>query len=192
MLPSPRRSLASATATRLAGLVLCALSLAGPASATSPEPDAGAMLQGQQPMGAGLLRVWGFEVYQARLWAAPGFDPLRFDRTPFSLELDYRRAFQGRDIARRSIEEMSGLMTLEPEQAQRWLTAMGALFPDVQPGDRILGVHRPGQNAAFYLNGRLLGEIADPAFSARFFAIWLSPRTSQPALRDALLAQLRP
>ena len=36
--------------------------------------------------------------------------------------------------------------------------------------------------------GRLLDSVDDPAFSARFFAIWLSPQTSQPRMREALIA----
>jgi hypothetical protein len=64
---------------------------------------------------------------------------------------------------------------------------MARLFPDVQKGDRITGLHQPGQAARFYLNGRLLGDISDPAFSRRFFGIWLSPQTSQPRMREQLL-----
>jgi hypothetical protein len=35
--------------------------------------------------------------------------------------------------------------------------------------------------------GRLSGEVADPAFSRAFFAIWLDSRTRVPALRSRLL-----
>lgn len=179
----PRRALA---------LIALATALCAPAQATSPiEPTASAALQGKQAVGQGLLRIWGFEVYDASLWAAPGFDAPRFAAQRFGLELHYRRAFAGRDIAQRSIDEMRGIGALAPEQAARWQQAMGALFPDVKPGDRILGLHVPGSGARFYLNGRLLGEIADEAFSARFFGIWLSPATSQPRLREALITQAR-
>ena len=173
-------------------LIALGAALCAPAQATSPiEPTASAALQGQQAVGQGLLRVWGFEVYGASLWAAPGFDAQRFAAQRFGLELHYRRAFSGRDIAQRSIDETRGIGALTPEQATRWQQAMGALFPDVAPGDRILGLHVPGSGARFYLNGRLLGEIADEGFSARFFGIWLSPATSQPRLREALIAQVR-
>ena len=39
----------------------------------------------------------------------------------------------------------------------------------------------------FLFNGSLRVEIADPEFARRFFAIWLDPQTSAPALRAALL-----
>jgi Chalcone isomerase-like len=40
----------------------------------------------------------------------------------------------------------------------------------------------------FYLDGKLLGEIADVEFAQAFFAIWLDPRTSASNLRKQLLA----
>ncbi len=64
---------------------------------------------------------------------------------------------------------------------------MRRVFPDVEPGDRLLGVHRPGEGVAFFYNGQLRGEIRDPEFARLFFGIWLSPRSSEPAMRQALL-----
>lgn len=155
--------------------------------ATTPEPTASAALQDKQLRGQSRLRVWGFEVYDASLWTGPGFDAQRYEQHRFALELNYLRSFKGRDIAERSIDEMRGLASIAPEQATRWVAAMGELFPDVQRGDRITGVHVPGSGARFYLNGRLRGEVADETFSRLFFGIWLSPRTSQPALRATLI-----
>lgn len=155
--------------------------------AITPEPTVSAALQDKQLRGNARLRVWGFEVYDAGLWTRPGFDAERFEQHRFALELTYLRSFKGRDIAERSLDEMRGIGTLAPEQAARWLAAMGELFPDVQRGDRITGVHVPGSGARFYLNGRLRGELADEAFSRLFFGIWLSPRTSQPAMRATLI-----
>jgi len=40
---------------------------------------------------------------------------------------------------------------------------------------------------AFFLNGKLLGETADTAFSEAFFRIWLDPKARKPELRAALL-----
>ncbi|MBM3363996.1 MAG: hypothetical protein FJY42_15350, partial [Betaproteobacteria bacterium] len=63
------------------------------------------------------------------------------------------------------------------------------VFPDIRAGDRLLGLHRPGVGASFWFNGRFRGEVRDPEFAQRFFGIWLSPQTSQPVLRRALLGQ---
>ena len=106
---------------------------------------------------------------------------------PFALELEYRRAFDGPAIAKRSLDEMQGIAPLEPARSRQWLDLMARTFPDVAPGDRLLGQHDPDRGARFYLNGRLHGTVDDPVFSARFFGIWLSPRTSQPRMRETLL-----
>jgi hypothetical protein len=44
----------------------------------------------------------------------------------------------------------------------------------------------------FFVNGRLGGELRDTEFARFFFGIWLSPQTSEPSLRQALLGQARP
>lgn len=142
-----------------------------------------------QPRLAGVApyTFWGFDVYQARLWVEPAFDGAALSRQRFALELGYQRSFTGRDIAQRSIDEMRRIGSFTPEQAQRWLQAMQTAFPDVRAGDRLLGVHLPGRGAQFFANGRLTGEVADPAFAELFFGIWLSERSSEPRLRTVLL-----
>ncbi|MEN9905455.1 MAG: hypothetical protein RLZZ555_2020 [Pseudomonadota bacterium] len=179
------------------------LALAVPAGAqtvtlTSSEPGVAASLRGttseRAPLpgarlaGQGLLRFWGLEVYQASLWVAPGFRPAAYAEHPFALELEYRRAFRAGAIAERSLQEMRRQASISDEQARRWQLALQRVLPDVQPGDRIVGLHRPGSGARFEQGGRLLGEIADPEFARLFFGIWISPATSAPALRLALLA----
>lgn len=161
--------------------------VAAAADSGRPAPLAGTRLAGQ-----GLLRFWGLEVYQASLWVGPAFRPESFASQPFALELEYRRAFKAGAIAERSIQEMRRLGSFSDSQAQRWQRALQAALPDVRPGDRIVGLHRPGLGARFEQGGRLLGEVADPEFARLFFAIWLSPGTSEPTLREALLAGVGP
>ncbi|MCW5668982.1 MAG: chalcone isomerase family protein [Hydrogenophaga sp.] len=174
-------------------LVAIALLIGGPAlaqPAPAPGPALSVALQDQSRVGSARLRYWGFDVYDAHLYAPRGFDIQRFEDQRFGLELSYLRGFKGADIAQRSIDEMKGLAALDPAQALRWQSAMSALFPDVQRGDRLTGVHVPGRGARFYLNGQWLGELADDAFSRLFFGIWLSPKTSQPRLRETLIQSL--
>ncbi len=172
-------------------LALVCASAATASTGNAAPPSVSAALAEKQAVASTRLRVWGFEVYDARLWARTGFEMSRFEQQPFALELAYLRNFKGADIARRSIDEMRQTGSLDETDATRWLAAMTALFPDVQRGDRITGVHVPGTGARFYLNDRLLGEVGEDRFSRRFFGIWLSERTSQPRMREALLAQLQ-
>jgi hypothetical protein len=172
--------------------VLAFASATAPAHANAPETSLATALQSKQVVGSARLRVWGFEVYDARLFAGPRFDSARFAEQPLALELSYLRNLKGPAIAERSLDEMRDLETIAPAQAETWLAAMRGLFPDVKKGDRITGVHQPGRGALFYLNDRLLGEVADTQFSRLFFGIWLSPKTSQPAMRETLLQGVVP
>ncbi len=141
--------------------------------------------------GQARMTFWGLEVYQATLWVAPGFADGSYEQYSFALELFYLRDIRGRDIAGRSIAEMRRQAPMTPAQEAAWEYQMRALFPDVKTGDRITGVNQPGTGAVFWSNGRLLGEVRDPAFARQFFGIWLTMQTSEPELRRALLAQLK-
>ena len=141
--------------------------------------------------GQAKMKFWGFEVYQATLWVAPGFTESSYEQSAFALDLSYLREFKGADIAKRSIAEMRRQSAMTPAQETAWENQMRALFPDVKSGERITGVNQPAAGAVFWSNGRLLGEVRDTAFAKQFFGIWLSPRTSEPELRRALLAQAK-
>jgi hypothetical protein len=156
-------------------------------------------------VGQASLRWFGIRVYDAVLWvespaaverrralgpsAATGSLAAPFDRE-FVLEIDYAMALSGHRIAERSDHEIARQPDRAPAQRAAWLEQMKALFPDVRAGDRLTGHYRPGQPTRFFLNDRPLGEISDPAFGPAFFGIWLSPGTSEPAMREALLRGL--
>ena len=148
---------------------------------------AGALPQAQR-IGTGRLTVWGFQVYDARLWAQPDFRAASFERAPLALELSYLRAFKAEDVAERSIKEMRRSKPVSDAQAARWTADMLRVIPDVRIGDRVMGIHQPGVGAAFWVNGKNTGDIQDAEFARLFFGIWLSPNTSEPKLREALLA----
>ena len=136
------------------------------------------------------LRVWGFSVYDAKLWVLRGFKSDGFEQQRFGLELRYLRSLKKDDIAQRSIAEMRRFTSISDDKAANWLARMVASFPDVQDGDTLVGINKPGVGASFYMNGKLLGEVNDPEFAKLFFSIWLHPNSSQPAMRSAMLASL--
>ena len=157
---------------------------ASPLAATTP-------LAGTRMAGEGVLRFLGFEIYRARLWVPPGFDADNYTAQPLALELTYQRNFTADAIAKRSIEEMRRVGSFTPQQATRWQQALAAALPDVKPGDRLLGLYQPGAGAVFKMGGRVVGEVPDADFSRLFFGIWLSPQTSEPGLRQQLIATTR-
>jgi hypothetical protein len=163
---------------------LLLLSLAGHAAVA---PHIQAEVPAARLAGEGGYRYFGLKIYDAQLWVGEaGY----FPAAPFALELRYARKLVGVKIAEASRDEIAKLGLGTEAQRATWLAAMTRLFPDVQEGSRLTGVHRPGLGARFYLDGKLLGEIADAQFSNAFFAIWLDPKTSAPDLRMALLQNL--
>lgn len=192
----------------LAALLLCmgiahaqsGLSSATP-SGSSSTPNAGT--QGSRPQqapeelfnygpswqmrGTGALRFFGFKVYDAALWLPQSGTAFDFKR-PFALDIRYATGVKGSDIANTSLIEMQRISPSSPEQITKWSSLLNDFFVDVKTGDRLVGVHLPNGGVRFFLNGKLIGETADTAFSEAFFRIWLDAKTKRPELRAALLA----
>jgi Chalcone isomerase-like len=183
-----------AAITRIAALACLALTLAiSPlhaqtgvvAPALSATATAG--LPELKPLGGGLLRVFGFQVYNVYLWTPAG---AAYDGSkPHALDLQYLRTFSARQLAERSIDEMRGQGTGSEAVYPRWLAEMQRVFADVKEGDRLTGVVTAARTSKFFHNGAFRGEIADSAFTDAFFAIWLGEKSSQPRVRNLLLGK---
>ncbi|RLU05360.1 hypothetical protein CS078_24295 [Pseudomonas prosekii] len=162
------------------GILLLAL-LATPALANWQ-----AALPGAQIIGSGEFQVFGFDVYNARLWSATR--PLARDQ-PFALELIYQRKISRDDLVQASVDEIKRLsgQSVSDAQLAEWQAQMQRSFVDVTAGTRITGVYLPGQGAQFFVGQQLQHEVRDVQFAEAFFAIWLDPRTRNPELRRQLL-----
>jgi hypothetical protein len=140
-------------------------------------------------VGKGKLTFFGLEVYESSLWTTHNFKALAFENHSFVLELHYLHNFSALDIAKRSIEEMQRIEPVPEQKVALWVKTLSEAFPNVKKGDRIVGVHKPGFGVTFWHNGKRSGEVRDADFSRQFFGIWLSPKTSEPKLRLALLGK---
>jgi len=166
----------------LAAALFCAATLA---QAGPPLPVAlAAELPMLRPLGEGRLRWFGLHVYDSSLWV-PG--EVWSPEGVFALDIRYAMSIKGRDLTQRSLEEMRKLGFSDPARLKRWEEAMDRVFPDIRPGDRLVGVSIPGREARFYSQERLLGTVPDPEFARAFFAIWLDEKTSEPGLRARML-----
>ena len=172
----------------LLGLACGGAVAAAPAWATRTAlPELAESLPGARLQGSGRLRFLGLLVYDIRLWVSDGFSADAFAQRPLAIEIEYARTLSGLRMAERSLDEMHRIAPLSAEQRAAWLIWMKQAFPDVARGDRLTGLYRPGEDARFYLNGSLRAEVPDADFARAFFSIWLSPKTSEPKLRLALL-----
>ena len=187
-LPVPRRRrLCAATALALAAP---AFAVATTRADAAPPSEVAQALTSPRLQGSGRLRFFGLHVYDARLWVGDAFVPQRFDEHAFALELQYARKLEGAAIAQRSVAEMRRSASLSDSQAAAWEAAMVRAFPNVVDGDRLTGVHSPGEAVRFFHNSRATAAVADPAFGRAFFGIWLATTTSEPDLRRQLIGPL--
>lgn len=187
--PPPNRPWAWAAVWRavLLGVLLGGLTFRGGLAQESTPLTAQHMGFAPRLQGQGQLRFWGVPVYEARLWVGPVFEAQAYARHAFALELIYQRAFRAEAIAQRSIEEIRRQRALSETQARDWQQVLTQLLPDVRPGDRLIGVYQPGQGLRLWHGGHERGAVEDAELARLFFGIWLSPQTSVPALRQALL-----
>ena len=155
--------------------------------AVPPPAEIGVAMPSARLQGFGTMRFVGLPIYDVHLWSGAGFDASRYETQTFALELRYARKLAGAAIAQRSIAEMRRTGTLDDRQADAWQAAMTQAFPDVAPGDRLTGVHAPGEATRFFHNGRPTSAVADPTFGRLFFGIWLAGTTSEPGLRRQLI-----
>ncbi|MCZ8528921.1 chalcone isomerase family protein [Alteromonas sp. PRIM-21] len=137
-------------------------------------------------VGKGMFSYYFWDVYTGELFASEG---KYADKPPFALRLTYQRDLEGKKIAERSIDEMKKQGDIAAEDADKWLSLMERIFPDVSEGDVITGIATKEGTSVFYVNGEKADEISDKTFTQRFFDIWLSDETSEPKFRKKLLGK---
>lgn len=137
-------------------------------------------------VGHGKLYYFVIHVYDAKLYSEDG--NFSFNK-PFALKLEYKRKLYGSKIADRSKLEILNLGYKDKAKLDGWYQQMKEIFPDVDNGVSITGLYIPDKETVFYKNDVQIGIIKDPEFGKWFFGIWLNEKTSEPALRSALLGE---
>lgn len=152
----------------------------------APKPPVAVMseIDNLELAGTGDFNVLFWDVYVAALWAGNG---IYAPDQPYALTLRYEREFKGEAIADRSLSEMEDIRAGTPSKREQWHATMVKLFPTVIDGDRLTGVHYPGERSVFYMNDERIGEVSDPEFGPAFFGIWLDENTNAPDLRRKLI-----
>ena len=141
-------------------------------------------LDSPELVGSGQYRAMLMKIYEAELYTNDGeFDMLR----PFALKLIYSRKLKGDAISDKSMDLIRRQGVEDEMLLEDWHFQLNDIFPDVENGTEIVGVHEAGVGARFYVDGALVGSIVDPALCENFFGIWFAEDTSAPKLRSALL-----
>lgn len=144
----------------------------------------GAYITNAKLSGEGRLRVYFWDVYDAKLYAPNG---KWAQGQPFALELSYLRDISGEKITERTIDEIRDQGFSDEQQLSLWYEQMLEIFPDVTKGSVITGIYTKTGYSVFYSGNKKIGEIEDKNLSKRFFDIWLNENTSAPDLRRKLL-----
>jgi hypothetical protein len=143
-------------------------------------------LEDARPVGGGRLTYLFWNVYDATLYAPNG---KWAEGAPFALELKYLIDVEGKEIAKISIEEIQKQGAVNIKTLEIWKNEMSRIFPDMKAGTSIVGIRTKAGNAVFYKDNKHIGTIKNKEFADMFFAIWVSPSTSMPELRQQLLGQ---
>jgi hypothetical protein len=176
------------TTRRQAACAILFMPLTTLAQAPEPPTEVAREISQARLQGKGAFSYFGLAIYDAKLWVGSSFNKSTFDQHELALELQYRRSLDGEKIAEKSLSEIQKQGAVNADVAKDWLAQMTQAFPNVKNGDRITGIYKPGESAVFYFNGQRRLEVRDAEFARRFFGIWLSPRSSAPQLRQALLS----
>ena len=137
--------------------------------------------------------TWGpFTVYTSQLRTPDG----RYGQENASqaLIITYARDIDRDELveATRDQWQAQGILQREP-RSEAWLQMLRSLWPDVRPGAQLAFVLDDGQGQFWYRASAAqkafipLGPRQSEAFSTRFLAIWLDPRTQYPELRQQLI-----
>lgn len=143
-----------------------------------------------RPVGTSSVSALFMRLYDATLRTPDG--RYQANRYPMALEIRYQR-YIAKDMLLKVTGEQWQRLGIPATQRQQWLEQLRALWPNaVQAGDMLsLYVDNKGGNR-FYFNGKPLGSINHARFGEQFLAIWLSPKTSRPDIRQQLITPRQP
>ncbi|MFC0229403.1 hypothetical protein [Serratia aquatilis] len=134
---------------------------------------------------------WGpFDIYFSVLRTPAG--RYQANQWPQALSINYQRDIAAADLVEATQDQWQAMEIAVPaEQQQRWLAQLSAIWPSVQSGSQITFVGDDNGGLFYYRPQpdqpvRQIGERFDIAFRDAFLAIWLSPATQYPALRQQL------
>lgn len=173
--------------TLFIAIALLATSMMSPFSMASDTPAEKIELnnldhiQSFKQVGAGVMRWFWFDIYQATLRTPSGqYTP---NQHPLTLELTYKRNISREDLIKTTEEEW---IRQDIDYQKSWLLQLTSIWPSVREQDRILLHIDHTWGSHFFFNEQYMGSINNEKFSRAFIAIWLSDNTLKPKLRSQL------
>ncbi|WP_286269400.1 chalcone isomerase family protein [Thalassotalea hakodatensis] len=128
-----------------------------------------------------------WDIYESKLYTQNGSYSTTSNQ-PLLLDIHYLKDITRDDLLENTVEQWQYL-GFTKEQYGKYLDTLRVLWPNIEKGDSLALLYANNQSH-FYFNGELLGTIEDTKFAEVFLAIWLSEKTSQPALRKRLIGEI--
>lgn len=137
-------------------------------------------------VGEARFSVFFWDIYDSKLYTKTGSYSTKTPPNDIILfEITYLRDIRKNDLIEKTIEQWQHL-NINKSIYQPYLPELSTIWPDIKKGDSLaLYIHH--NQSQFFFNGNAIGAIEDPSFHQNFIDIWLSPKTSQPKLREKLI-----
>jgi hypothetical protein len=134
-------------------------------------------------VGEAQFSVMFWDIYQSRLFTKSGsFEEID---TSVIFEITYQKDITKENLIDRTVEQWQKMNVLEAKYSA-YVSSLLLLWPDITSGDS-LALQVADESSHFYFNDNYLGSIEGQDFAQIFLGIWLSPKTTQPKLREKLL-----
>jgi hypothetical protein len=154
------------------------------AMSTSVETNLSQIKQDMSLVGMAKLKFLFWDIYDSELYTPTG--KYQQNENQVLLEITYLRNIKSKDLLDKTVEQWQ-YIGIDESEYRAYLSQLEAIWPDIKVGDE-LSLYTQDKHSYFYLNERHIGTITSDKFGEIFKGIWLSESTSQPKLREALLA----
>lgn len=170
------------------------LALIGSAQASLTSDKSPESWSSWSSVGQAQLSMFFFDIYESQLLSPDGSYVVDNDISPhpLALSITYQRDITQQQLLDATVEQWEKL-GYSPAMTNEWASRLQAIFPDIEEGNNLTYV-TDGYTGSFYYSDpkaskRLIGSIEEEAFNDAFLAIWLSPQTTYPQLRERLIGR---
>lgn len=139
-----------------------------------------------QEVGKARFSVLFWDIYDSKLFTSSGSYLTNFPANQTILfEIQYLRDINRDDLIDKTIDQWQYIGIKEKEYTS-YIPLLQKIWPNIKANDK-LALLIENESSQFFYNNQFIGRINQKQFHQNFINIWLSPETSQPKLRKALL-----
>ena len=135
-------------------------------------------------VGSAKFTVLFWDIYNSSLFTHSGRYEENLDQDVI-LKIEYLKDITAEELIKRTVEQWQHLKYKKSDY-ETFIPNLKRIWPNISAGDS-LTLYRNNQSTEFYFNNTNIGVIDNEQFYKLFLAIWLSPDTSEPELRQSLI-----